>query len=86
MQTVYNQLMSVNITIRNVPNDVRDVLASRAARSGKSLQEFLTGELSRLASTPSPVDFIRGLELQVKLDGAYLTHDDVMNAKDADRR
>lgn len=78
--------MSVNITIRNVPDHVRNVLASRAARSGKSLQEFLTGELSRLASTPSPADFIRGLELQVELDGTYLSHDDVMGAKDEDRR
>jgi len=78
--------MSVNITIRNVPDEDRDVFASRASQSGKSLQEFLTGELNRLASTSSPIDFIRGLELQVELDGDYLTHDDVMNAKNADRR
>ncbi|WP_396654373.1 FitA-like ribbon-helix-helix domain-containing protein, partial [Microbacterium sp.] len=34
--------MSVAITVRNVPDDVRDELASRAARSGRSLQEYLS--------------------------------------------
>jgi plasmid stability protein len=35
----------VAITIRDIPDDVRDELAARAARSGKSLQEYLRGML-----------------------------------------
>jgi len=35
--------MSVTITVRDVPDDVRDELAARAARAGKSLQEYLRG-------------------------------------------
>ena len=33
--------MAVQITIRDVPDKVRDELAARAARQGKSMQEFL---------------------------------------------
>lgn len=50
--------MSVAITVRNVPDDVRDELASRAARSGRSLQEYLSAELTRLARTPSAAEAV----------------------------
>jgi len=33
--------MSVQLTIRDVPEKVRDELAARAALQGKSMQEFL---------------------------------------------
>ena len=45
--------MAVRITVRNVPEAVRDELAARAALAHKSMQEYLLGELERLASTPS---------------------------------
>lgn len=48
--------MAVTITIRAVPDDVRDELAGRAARSGRSLQEYLSLELRRLAATPSAAE------------------------------
>ena len=39
--------MAISITVRNVPNETRDALAKRAARTGRSLQEYLVGELDR---------------------------------------
>lgn len=51
--------MSVSITIRGVPNSVRDELASRAASSGRSLQEYLVAELTELAARPSLEDALR---------------------------
>ena len=45
--------MVVQITVRNVPEAVRDELAARAALAGKSMQEYLLGEFERLASKPS---------------------------------
>ena len=45
--------MPVQITIRGVPEKVRDELAARAALRGQSMQEFLRGELERIASRPS---------------------------------
>jgi plasmid stability protein len=43
----------VTITIRDVPQDVRDELASRAAGSGRSLQEYLAAALREIAARPS---------------------------------
>jgi len=48
----YNAGMPVAITIRNVPEGVRDELAARAARSGRSLQEYLAGLLTDLTTRP----------------------------------
>ena len=42
--------MPVTITIRNVPDDVRNRLAARAAGSGRSLQEYLLAELTSAAA------------------------------------
>jgi plasmid stability protein len=41
-----------SVTIRDIPNDVRDELAERAARSGRSLQQYLWDELTTLAARP----------------------------------
>ena len=45
--------MPVPITIRDVPTNVRDELASRAAIKGQSVQAYLLSELVRLAARPS---------------------------------
>lgn len=47
-----------SITVRNVPDDVRDELAARARRSGRSLQELLRAELTVLARRPDPADLM----------------------------
>jgi len=44
--------LTIQITIRDVPESVRDELAARAALQGRSMQEFLRIELERLP-TPS---------------------------------
>ena len=46
--------MPVQITIRGIPEAVRDELAARAALNRQSMQEFLRTELERIASRPSP--------------------------------
>ncbi|MFT4468819.1 FitA-like ribbon-helix-helix domain-containing protein [Arthrobacter sulfonylureivorans] len=79
--------MTVSITIRHVPQEIRDRLAAKARRSGQSLQEYLNAELAQLAVRPSPVDFVRGLDANVELntdDG--LTTAEILEALDADRR
>jgi len=42
----------MKITIKNVPEHIRDELAAQAARNGQSMQAFLLTELTRLASEP----------------------------------
>lgn len=41
------------IQIRDVPDDVHQVLAGRARLQGMSLSEYLRAELARLAARPS---------------------------------
>ena len=42
-----------NILVRDLPDEVHAALADRAARRGQSLQQYLAGELARLAERPS---------------------------------
>jgi dihydropteroate synthase len=44
--------MPVQITIKNVPENVRDAIKALARSRGKSMQEYLLGELERVASAP----------------------------------
>ena len=78
--------MSVAITIRNVPDDVRDELAARAARSGRSLQEYLAGQLAELARRPSVDDVIARARARVRATGTRVDAATILEARDADRR
>jgi len=46
------------LTIRNVPEDVRDELAARAARAGSSMQEYVLRTLVDIAYTPSQAEVL----------------------------
>jgi antitoxin FitA len=74
------------ITVRNVPDQVRDELAARAARSGRSLQEFLLHEFTDMASRPSMEDVIARARARVEATGTQLSVADILSARDADRR
>lgn len=78
--------MSVNITIRNVPPEVRDELAARAARSGQSMQEFLRIELERLTARPPVEEFLARLSERKALSGTRVGTRDILAARDADHR
>lgn len=42
-----------NLQVRDVPDDVRQTLKTRAAAAGQSLSQYVLGELSRLARQPT---------------------------------
>lgn len=75
----------MNITIRAVPDEVRDELAARARRSGRSLQEYLTATLTRIASTPSPDDALARIQEHARAYPAISTTD-ILDARAEDRR
>jgi plasmid stability protein len=77
--------MGVAITVRNVPEPVRDELAARAARSGRSLQEYLLVQLSELASRPSVEDVIARARDRVGTTGRRLDAEEIISDRDADR-
>ncbi len=78
--------MSVNITIRNVPDEVRDELAGRAAVQGRSLQEYLWRELGRLAARPDAEAWMAGVRRRKAGESTRLTTADLVAWRDADRR
>jgi len=79
--------MPVTITIRSVSDEVRDVLAARAAKEGRSLQEYLLRELIDLASRPVPEDFIDDVQRRASARShAKLTTEQILADRDADRK
>ena len=43
-RNMQNACMPVSMTIRDIPDEVRDALAARASRAGQSLQEHVRGQ------------------------------------------
>lgn len=78
--------MSVAITIRDVPDQTRDELAARAARAGKSLQEYLKGMLVDTAARPASDDVIARARARVATTGGTVSAETILAARDADRR
>ena len=78
--------MAVVITIRDVPDAVRDELAGRAARAGQSLQEYLRGMLVDSAAQPPVADVIARARARVGTTGSRVDAKAILGARDADRR
>ena len=76
----------VQITIRNVPEEVRDELAVRAALHRQSMQEFLRGELERITSKPSPAALMQRVRQRKEQFRTHVPAADILAARDADRK
>lgn len=76
----------VSITIRDVPDETRNELAARAARSGRSLQEYLRSQLVELAGRPDRSAVLRRIEERVKREGLGLSVAEILEARDSGRR
>jgi len=78
--------MGVAITVRDVPDKVRDELAARAARAGMSLQEYLRSMLVQSVSRPAVDDLIARARSRVEATGVRIDAESIIAARDADRR
>jgi plasmid stability protein len=78
--------MAVAITVRDVPDGVRDELAARAARAHQSLQEYLRSMLIDSAARPPVGDVIARARARVQVTGAAVDASSILAARDADRR
>lgn len=78
--------MPVAITVRNVPEPVRDELAARAARSGRSLQEYLLTHLVEVASRPSMEEVVGRARRRAELTGTVLDVTAIIADRDVDRK
>jgi antitoxin FitA len=78
--------MAIQITIRNVSEKTRDELAARAALQGKSMQEYLRGELERIAGRPSAEAWLRSVRERKDAAGTRVSASKILSARDADRK
>jgi antitoxin FitA len=78
--------MSVQITIRDVPEKVRDELAARASLQGRSMQEYLRAELQRLAARPSVGAWLQQVRKRKRAGQTRLSSDQILADRDAGRR
>ncbi len=78
--------MAVAITVRNVPDEIRDEHAARAARAGQSLQEYLRAMLVDAAARPAVNDVIARARARVDATGVRVDAETILGARDADRR
>ena len=78
--------MAIQITIRDVPEKVRDELAARAALQGRSMQEYLRTELERLAARPSVDAWLEQVRKRKRAAQTRVSSGQILKARDADRR
>jgi plasmid stability protein len=52
----------MNVLVRDLPDDVHAALQRRAERRGQSLQQYLAGELRRLAEQPTVEEVLEQIE------------------------
>jgi hypothetical protein len=78
--------MATAITIRDVPDETRDELASRAALSGRSLQEYVRSQLIELARRPDAEVLLLRVRDRKQRIGSRLPVESILGHRDADRR
>ena len=85
LQCSYNACMPA-VTIRDVPDDTRDMLASRAAQRGQSLQEYLRSALIDLASQADIGELIANARARKASTDAGLNTSEILQHLSADRK
>lgn len=78
--------MPASITVRDVPDDTRDELAARAARTGRSLQEYLRAQLVELARRPDAEALLARVRERKQRTGSRLPAEAILDLRDTDRR
>jgi plasmid stability protein len=74
------------VTIRDVPDETRNVLAARAARNGQSLQEYLRGTLMQLADRPDIHELFDDVRARKDASGSAIGADTILDAVHGDRQ
>ena len=77
--------MTVQITIRAVPEEVRDELAARAAAQHQSMEEFLRHELLLIAARPWLATWLNSVKDRKAAAGTTVPASTILRARDTDR-
>lgn len=83
---LHNACMTTSVTVRNVPEDVRNELAAKAARRGQSLQAYLLDTLTEVSTRPDQDELIERIKQRKRAFGTDLKAQAILAARDSDRR
>lgn len=75
-----------SITVRDVPGETRFELAARAARSGRSMQEYLRRRLIEIAEEVDADELLTRVRERKRLTGSKLSADSILEAIHDGRR
>jgi hypothetical protein len=78
--------MTTSITIPDVPDEIRDELAARAALTGQSLQEYLRSCLVELARQPEAEALVERIRARKSATSSRLPAEQILSHLDEDRR
>jgi antitoxin FitA len=78
--------MAKSITVRDIPDDTCERLASRAAATGRSLQEYLRARLIELAEGPDADALVAAIRERKFTTHSHATVEQILGHRDADRR
>jgi plasmid stability protein len=78
--------MSTAITVRDVPDETKEELAARAARSGRSLQEYLRMRLIELAATQDAGELVSRIRERKATTRSHIRAERILEYRDRDRR
>ncbi len=74
------------MTVRDVPDETRNTLASRAARNGQSLQEYLRASLIEMAEQPDIDELLNRVRQRKAASGSMLDAEAILGHRSADHR
>ncbi len=77
--------MSVQITVSDVPEAIRDELKTRAALKGQSMQEYLRREFAAIVAYPPREQWLEEVRASVMKAGKRISTEDILHARDAGR-
>lgn len=83
---MHNAIMPISITIRDVPDEVRDELAARASLAGRSLQEHLRAELIEIARRPAVPLLMAQVRLRKQSTRSTLSATKIVRHRDRDKK
>lgn len=86
LQSLHYAGVGKAITIRDVPDGTTAELAARAARSGRSLQEYLRHRLIELAERPDLETWLSEVRARKAATEGGISAEEVLALRDADRR
>lgn len=82
MTPMYAMCMST-LQIREVPDEVKRVLKTRAAAAGQSLSEYALGELRRSARTPTFAEISERIDARGRVDTGGATAEILRTEREA---